>query len=62
MMLNLAEKLEEVGMSTVMDKDFMATIRFSIIWIPQYTNIVKIVMNGPVLERAYLINELTAIE
>jgi hypothetical protein len=55
MMSNLANKFEEVIMSSVMDKDFVTTMCFSIMGISQYANIIKKVMNSPVLERAHLI-------
>lgn len=60
MMSNLADKPEEVTMYSILHKDFMAIVCFSIIGIPQYVNIIKIVMNGLVLKRADLINKLTA--
>lgn len=62
MMANLADELEEVTTTNVTDEDFMTNVCFSIIGIPRYANIVKIVMNGLVLERNSLINKLMAIE
>lgn len=59
-MSNLADEMEEVTRSNVMDEDFMTMVYFCIMEIPRYANIVKIVMNGPVLERTDLINKLTA--
>lgn len=59
MMANLTDELEEVTMSNVMDEDFMTTVCFFIMEIPRYANIIKIAMNGLVLERADLINKLT---
>jgi hypothetical protein len=60
MMSNLADELEEVTPIEVTNKDFMTKICFSIIEIPQYTNTVEIVMNGPALGRGDLINKLIA--
>lgn len=62
MMANLADELEEVTTTNVMDEDFMMTVCFSIMEIPQYTNIIKIVINDPILERGDLINKLTTSE
>lgn len=58
-MSNLADQLEEV---IIMDEDFMTTICFSIIEISRYSNIVKIIINGLLLQRTNLINKLIATE
>lgn len=60
MMSNLKDELKEVMMSNVMDEDFMTTMCFSIMGIPQYANIIEIVMNDLILEKANFINKLTA--
>lgn len=59
MMSNPVNKLEEVTMSNAMEEDFMTIVWISFMGILQYVNIIKIVMNGTVLERADLINKLT---
>lgn len=59
MIANLSDELEEVTTTNVMDEDFMTRVCFSIMEILQYANIVKIVMNGPMLKRGNVINKLT---
>lgn len=48
-MLNLLDVLEEVMRSKIMDKDFKRTIYFSIMGILKYSNVIKIIMNNPIL-------------
>lgn len=61
-MANLANELEEVTLIKVTNEDFRTMVCFSIMGIPRYTNVVKIVMNKSVLKRGDLINKLTAME
>lgn len=61
-MANLADELEEVTSIKVTNEDFMTMVCFFNIEIPQYLNIVKIVVDGPVLGRGDLINKVTATE
>lgn len=50
------------GRQNVMDKDFMTTVCFSIMGILRYLNIIEIITNNPVLQRAELINKMTTTE
>lgn len=61
-MLNLTDELEEVTRTNAMDKDFMRTICFSIMGMLRYSNIIEIIINGPVLQKANLINKQAMIE
>lgn len=61
-MANLADELVKPTSTEVTNEDFMTTMCFSITEIPQYTNIVEIVMNGPVLGRGDFINKSMATE
>jgi hypothetical protein len=61
-MSNLADELDKVRGMGITNEDFMTTVCFSIMGIPRYMNIVKIVMNGPALGRGNLNNKLTATE
>lgn len=61
-MSNLANEIEEVIRANIMDEDFMTIVCFSIMVIPRYLNIVKIVINGLVLERINLINKFIEIK
>lgn len=61
-MFNLTGKLEEITRSNVINEDFMTTVYFSIMVILRYVNIVKIVMSGPILERANLNNKLSTTD
>lgn len=59
---NLVDKLEEVMKSNVIDKDFMTIVCFSIIGISRYSNVIKIIINGPILLRVKLINKLKTMK
>lgn len=59
---NLADELEHVMGANVMDKNFMATVYFSIMEMSRYLNIVEIIMIGPILQKGDLINKLRATE
>lgn len=61
-MANLADELDKVMSTKITNEDFMMTMFFSIMGIPQYTNVVEIVMNGPMLGIEDLIKKLTTME
>lgn len=61
-MWNLADKLEEVTRTNITEEDFITTFCFSIKGIWRYSNIIEIIINDLVLQRAKLINKLTSIQ